>query len=202
LNRFFDIPMSLPPVDISILLQSMGDYGNDKYIYDIMCQSVIVRYNLSIREVSRYILLAKMAADDVMHENRGKHSFEFAEGRALSFCLYYVLPIMLGLKIVNPNKYEEFINGKDPLPLLEFADVREYLFDNLLSNNEYFGGDVGSKKGVNVEEKLKDVYIALFGTVYDGTIYKKNIGKCEFNKRTRDAIIRTAGLFSKYTTME
>ena len=36
----------------------------------------------------------------------------------------YVIPIMIALRIVNPERYQKFMNGKDSSPLME---VLEYI---------------------------------------------------------------------------
>ena len=55
---------------------------------------------------------------------------------------------------------------------------------------------------VTVEEKLKEVYDALFRTNYEGSTYQKRVGEYVFNKQIREVIIRTAGLLSKYTEVD
>ena len=201
LDRFFDMRVSLPPVNLEAFYRSI-DFNSSRYLYDIMCHAVIIRYNLSIRETAKYLRLAKMAAYDVTHDNTKGHSFAFAEGKAIQFCLLYIVPILVGLKIVDSNRYETFIRGKDSSPLLEFVDVRDYIFNKLLDRGETYEACGDEYKVVTIEEKLVQVYDAIFNTDYDGSIYEKNVGEYEFNKQTKEVILRTTSLFSKFTYID
>lgn len=198
LDRFFDLRMSLPPANMDAFYRSI-DFVNTGCVYDMMCYAVIGRYNFSIRETAKYLMFVKAAAYDPTHGNTKKHSFVFAKGQAIRFCLHYVIPIMIGLKFADSNRYERFICGKDVTPLLEFADVSEGFFDKLLGRDESYGPSINAASIVTVKEKLEEVYDALFGTTYDGITYQKYVGEYEFNKQTKELILRTASLFSTYT---
>ena len=201
LDRFFDLRVSLPPVNLDAFYRSI-DFNSSRYLYDIMCHAVISRYNLSIREIAKYLRLAKMAAYDVTHDNTKGVSFAFAEGKAIQFCLVYIVPILVGLKIVNSNRYENFIRGKDSSPLLEFVDVRDHIFNKLLDRGETYEACGDDYMVVTIEEKLEEVYDAIFNTDYDSSIYEKNIGEYEFNKQTKEIILRTTSLFSKFAYID
>lgn len=201
LDRFFDLRVSLPPVNLEAFYRGI-DFNSRGYLYDIMCHAVISRYNLSIRETAKYLRLAKMTAYDVTHGNTKGHLFAFAEGKAIQFCLLYIVPILVGLKIVDSNRYETFIRGKDSSPLLEFVDVRDCTFNELLDRGEAYETYGDDYKIVTIEEKLEQVYDAIFKTDYDGSIYEKNIGKYKFNKQTKEVILRTTSLFSKFTYID
>ena len=201
LDRFFDLRVALPPVNLEAFYRSI-DFNSSRYLYDIMCHAVISRYNLSIRETAKYLRLAKMAAYDVTHDNTKGYSFAFAEGKAIQFCLLYIVPILVGLKIVDSNRYEAFIRGKESSPLLEFVDVRDHIFNKLLDRGETYEACGDDYKVVTIEEKLEQVYEAIFNTDYNGSIYEKNVGEYEFNKQTKEIILRTTSLFSKFTYID
>ena len=193
--------MSLPPVNLDAFYRSI-DFNGSRYLYDIMCHAVICKYNFSIRETAKYLRLAKLAAYDVTHDNTKGHSFAFAEGKAIRFCLLYIVPILVGLKIVDSNRYEAFIRGKDSSPLLEFVGVRDHIFNQLLARDESYEACGDDYKVVTIEEKLEQVYDAIFNTNYDGPTYEKNVGEYEFNKQTREVLLRTISLFSKFTYID
>ena len=201
LDRFFDLRISLPPVNLDVFYRSI-DFNNHKYIYDNMCHAVICRYNFSLREVAKYLRLAKMAAYDVTHNNAKNNLSTFFMNKATRFCLFYIIPIMLGLKIGNTNQYDNFINGHDSSPLLEFVDVNERMFSVLLETNETYTPCNDNSKVVTITEKLQQVYDAIFRTTYGESLYEKTVGECEFNKRTKEFILRTASLFSEFTCID
>lgn len=201
LDRFFDLRMTLPPVNLEAFYRSI-DFNSSRYLYDIVCHAVISRYNLSIRETAKYLRLAKMAAYDATHDNKKGYSFAFAEGKAIRFCLLYIVPILVGLKIVDTNRYEAFIRGKDSSPLLEFVGVIDHIFNQLLEMDESYEARGNDFKVVTIEEKLEQVYDAIFNTEYAGSIYQKNVGEYEFNKQTKEVILRTTSLFSKFACID
>jgi hypothetical protein len=200
LDRFFDIRMSLPPIDTEAFYKSI-DFNSSRYLYDIICHSVICRYNFSIRETAKYLRLMRMTAYDATHDNVKGHSFAFAEGKATKFCLLYIIPIMIGLKFFDAQRYDDFIHGRDASPLLEFTDVSEYIFNKLLARGESYEAGGDDVKVVTVAEKLEAVYDALFKTTYDGAIYHKYVGRYEFNKQNKELILRIASLFSRFTEL-
>jgi len=199
LDRFFDLRMSIPPADYNAYYRSI-DFNKDTYLYDIMCHAVICKYNLSIREAGRYLRNAKMAAYEAVHDSGGRYSFAFADGKTTLFCLTYVVPIMLGLRIVDLQRYESFVNGKDPSPLVDFMDIQD-LFGFFLAGDESYD-NVSGCTVVTAKEKLKEAYDAIFNTNYGGDIYNKKIGQCGFDKQTKDTLLRVVSLFSKYTYID
>lgn len=201
LDRFFDLRISLPPVNLSNFYRSIS--FSDDYIYDIICKAVINKYNLSLREIAKYIKLTKIAAYNPTHENDRNVEFDFSEGKAIKFCLTCIVPIMIGLKLVDSNSYENFIQGKDASPLLAFADNDMFhRFRGLLTNKETFDPEDNTKTIVTMVDKLKQVYDALFNTDYDGILYNIHIGEYEFRKNTKEQLLRVVSLLSKYTDFE
>jgi hypothetical protein len=201
LDRFFDIRMSLPPAKMDEFYHSIS-FNSSYYSYDSMCQEVIKKYNFSIREIAKYIKASKIAAFTPTHNNTTQE-FLFDDGKALQFCLYCIVPIMIGLKIVDSNRFENFIQGKDSSPLLAFANSETISrFKRFLGMEESLDPKDSSVKQVTLADKLNDIYNALFNTDYNGTIYQKRIGDLLFQKDTKEIIIRTASLFSKYTNLD
>ena len=201
LDRFFDLRVSLPPANIESFYRSIN-FNSNRYLYDYMCHAVISKYNFSLREIARYIKITKIAAHKPTHNVNNEYSFAFAEGKAISFCLIYIVPIMLGLKISDLNRYERFVNGQDPSPLNDFVDIRDNFFEKLLNRGESFDPNDIDLKNVTVNNKLEEVYDALFKTEYTGSIYRKNIGEYEFNKQTKETLLRTVSLLSNFSSLE
>ncbi len=136
LDRFFDLRMSLPKVDLDKYYRSIN-FNNTHYTVDIVVDAVIKTHHFEMREIAKYIRMMNIAAFDATHDGKRKFDFSFDDGRAKQFCLLYVLPIMMGLKIADTNRYEEFIHGKNPQPLIDVSDSLENrFFSELLSSNE------------------------------------------------------------------
>lgn len=197
LDRFFDLRISLPPADLKRYYQSLN-FNDSHYQYDIVCDAVIKAYHFELREIAKYLRLTKIAAYEPTHESR-KYDFSFSDGRGLQYGLIYVVPIMIGLKICDSCKYTDFINGKDYTPLLEVsACLKEGFFDSLVSRTESFKENDEGKTVVSLDSKLKELYNALFVTNYDNRTYKVCVGEYSFERSTKDTLIRTTSLLSKF----
>ena len=86
--------------------------------------------------------------------------------------------------------------------MLEIAErINSYGFRELLGRTETFDDDE-SRIHVTIEEKMKDVYDAVFVTDYSRAPYNTMIGKMEFNARTKSVLLRTVGLLSQFTSFD
>lgn len=111
LDRFFDLRVTLPPANTTRYYQKIGLNNDRSYVYEKVCKAVIETNKFELREIAKYYRLAKAAAYQATHGREGH--FGFSDGRALQFCLLIFVPIMLGTKISNFERYDNFINGKD-----------------------------------------------------------------------------------------
>lgn len=196
LDRFFDLRVTLPQPNLDKFYRSLN-FDRGYYVFDGACDAVIKTYRFELREIAKYLRLTKVAAHSATHDNK---DFRFSDGMAAQFCMLFIVPIMIGLKINNAERYRDFIQGNDDTPLIEIAQNFTFrVFDELLSNNETYSEDDLQKTFVKLEDKLKSVYDALFVTVYNETVYHTKIGKYSFDKRTKDLLLRVTGLLSKYT---
>lgn len=202
LDRFFDLRVSLPSPNMQKYYQSLGFFDRN-YYYDMVCDAVIKTYHFELREIARYLRLTKLAAYEPTHSS--SYHFSFADGKAVQFCLFYVVPIMIGLKVLNASKYTEFVEGRDYTPLLDVSKtVYARIFDQLLDRNETYSKkeEQQGKKLVTIESKLKLVYSALFENNY--TLDRRDIaiGDLEFSAETKESLLRTAGLLSGYASID
>lgn len=198
LDRFFDLRITLSPVDKKLFYHNIGFDGGSNYLYDMICSIVIDKFDFSLREIAKYVRLTKIAAYNPTHES--VNTFHFPDGKGLKFCLFYIVPVMIGLKIQNVRRYEDFISGKDFSPIADIIDSLDSdWFCHLLSRDESFEQCNDGTRVVSVEGKLKEVYNAVFNTEYNDRKYKTDIGEYSFNKNLKDELIRISGLMSKYT---
>lgn len=201
LDRFFDLRISLPPVDKKKYFNSIN-FDDSQYLYDNLCGTVIDYFGFELREIGKYIRLAKIAAEAPTHDSK-KYGFYFSDDKAKLFCLIYIVPIMIGLKIFNTNQYNAFISGKDCSPLINIVNrLENHYLGTLLNHNETFDeNDTDKEKTiVTIEEKLKEVYEAIFVTVYSRSVLCKSIGNCNFYAETKNWLLRIESLLSTYAT--
>ena len=196
LDRFFDLRISLPPPNLEKFYQSLN-FNNTNYIYDFVCDAVIKTYHFELREIAKFLRLTKIAAYNATH---GNHEAYFPNERALQFCMLYILPVMIGLRVSDTEKYSNFINGKDHSSLVEIAENAKplHIFNSLLNDQESYDKKETQKEYVTVPGKLKAVYEAIFTVNYDGLTYHTIIGKMEFSAKTKRTLLQTAGLLSPH----
>lgn len=169
----------------------------------MVCSAVIKAYHFELREVARYLRLARIAAYEPTHSE--KYQFTLPDGRALQFALHCIVPIMLGLKVSDMERYNDFIEGRDHTPLLELAKVLGMrYFEELLTKDETFDEEEESKTVavVKLKTKLQDVYEAISGASYAGRVYSKTVGKFSFDARTKGKLLKIVGLTSQYNKID
>lgn len=196
LDRFFDLRIGLPTPNLQKFYCSInfGDY----YVYEKVCRAVIKKYNFELRTISKYLKLCRYA-----YNPNHKREFDFPEEKAINFILLYFVPIALGLKISDLKRYEEFIHGKNYMPLVEIAgEINLYLFDYMLFENETYNTEEIGKDVVTIESKLEEVYNTIFITTYDIGNRHKVIGGMNFNLNCKKEFLRVVDLMSKYTDFD
>lgn len=199
LDRFFDIRINLPPADLQQYYNSIG-FENTSYAYDMVASEVIRQYHFELREIAKFIRLIKIAAYAPTHEH-GRYDFSYSEGRGRLFCLNAIVPIMIGLKMHNISRYKAFTEGKDASPLIEIIGESEFVISmcsSLLGSKETYGESQEGKVNVRLNDKLVEVYNALFIETYQSGVYERNIGLITFNKNTKKLLMQTVGLLSGY----
>ena len=118
-DRFFDLRIALPPVDMDSYLRSIN--FDKQYVVDRVCYELIEQYALSLRESSRFIQFVNLAVHEPTHESH-KYDFSFPDGKAKLFGLMYVVPLLVVLKMTNNESYNQFVEGKNVTPLVNLLE--------------------------------------------------------------------------------
>lgn len=202
LDRFFDLRVQIPKIDLSKYYSQLNFSARD-YAWSVMCDAMIRIYGMELREISRYLQLYQLAIGNHL-ESLEKAGRSFVDA-TWYYSLMYVAPIMIALRVVDPQKYYDFIEGKDYSPLLKAS---EYLlvgfFSDLLESDESYEAvpQRPEIKVVTVEQKLKTVYEALFIVDYSINRNSKFIGKTRFDANQKKVVLEVASLLSKYTRFD
>lgn len=188
LDRFFDMRIALPKPDMNWFYQSI-DYADSEKWYDIICKAFIKRYGLSLREISRYVDAAKRVAPQKQSSIFYPSSTELAK--------MTVLPIMIGVKVLNASLYESFIGGQNSEPLIDVAkSIPERCFQFLLQNDEVFEEEENANKTskvVKLEDRLNEYYRVLFASEGVKSRYGLiQIGNIEIEADTTEALKHAA----------
>jgi hypothetical protein len=199
LDRFFDIRVALPPVDLQRYYSCVG-FENTSYTYDMVAHEVIQQYNFGLREIAKYVRLIKIAAYIPTHNN-GRYDFSFSDGKGLQFCLLVIVPIMIGLKMHDSTRYKNFTEGRDSSPLIEImgkGDLGIDMCSSFLGSKETYEKNQEGKITVPLSDKLEKVYDALFIQNYQRRSYESNIGYMSFDKETKRILMQTVSLLSGF----
>ena len=197
LDRFFDMRISLPPADKTAFYREMG--LESSYVLEKICRKVIDTYNMELREATRFYRQVKTAAYEPTHESK-KFDFSFSDGKGRQLLLMYVVPILVGLKIVDISLYNQFVCGKSSKPLMDIykdSDKGEWLATRLLNRNEAFEVEEG-KSVVTVEQKIQQLYDAIFVTEYTGNVYHTILGEYEFDDNSKNFVKSVESMLSVY----
>lgn len=198
LDRFFDLRLTLPPANMDNYYKSIG-IDDSRDVFSYIYHTVAEKFGNGMRDKEKIIRFLQIATYSLHHQ---KTAGGFEEELGLRFGHTVLTPICIGLHVSNIDQYNNFINGSYPDPLTSFfTDTKnaEWICRNILNQSETFGKPSKNQTKVKVEDKLKDVYNAIFnnqdskiGT--SGTI----IGRCAFNNNTKESIINVSSLLSEY----
>ncbi|MDE6475678.1 MAG: KAP family NTPase, partial [Erysipelotrichaceae bacterium] len=89
LDRFFDLRLSIPPIDMELFYTSIkfGKVQNvfsRQCVFEPVCKAVVSYYSLSLRETCRYLATCNMATHEVIFNNKSLHDYN-----GLLFCIIY-----------------------------------------------------------------------------------------------------------------
>lgn len=197
LDRFFDMRIALPPVDKSKFYDKIG--LNSRYVLEKVCQRVIETYNFELREITRYYRQVKTAEYEPTHESN-KWDFNFSDGKARQLILMYIVPVIIGLRIVDLSMYDEFVNGKNVQPLIDIynlSEVGDWVVEKLLNKDETFSTSQ-NKIVATKQQKLEQIYNAIFVMEYSANVYQVHIGEYTFSAGLKDFALRTASMLSDF----
>ena len=157
LDRFFDMQISLPKADLSKYYSSIG-IDNKKSTYELVCLDFISNYNLSLREIPKYLRMVDLIMADVPYLESIPIGNSYLKQRGNIYSLYLILPILIGLKMIDLDLYENFINGEDESCLIK-------VFKNSNFSHLPYASEVGLGSEVSINSKssiLKRIYRTIF----------------------------------------
>lgn len=106
---------------------------------------------------------------------------------------------MIGLQIYDSAQLVILLVVKITSLLIAVAHRADYrVFSCLLEHGESFNTKENPRGEIQLDERLKKVYYAIFGNVLAGTSCLQ-IGKLEFGEDIREKLLRAAGLFTSFS---
>lgn len=201
LDRFFDMRLEIPPFDMNKYLNLIYIPGR-RNLRERTCFEIISQKNMSMREMSRYLQLSRMAAykftDGDLRERQKYESLDEGLSKMIGFDI--VLPIAIGLKLTNSLEYDAFMSGENTewLEKVMLSPDNDWILNLLLNKNESYINKL-DKILVKREEKVKDVYNAILSDKTSGSKYQIAIGEAIFERGLKESIIKAMGLVSRFS---
>ena len=193
LNHFFDLEIELPPVNMEEYFRYLT-FEDKEHIFELVCGAVINRYFPSeLRNIAKYLRLVKIAAHKPAHK---KERVAFNDGQALRFGICYIIPIMIGLKICDTQRYGNFVHGQDYTPMIEITDYLGKMGSSYMKHILFSSDEVDDSSDIQ-EKKLKEIYDVLFAQKRADISSGKTIGRCEFENVMGTQLIQIASLCSE-----
>lgn len=110
LDRFFDIRLNLPVANQELYLKKEISKSENLGILDHSILAVSSLFKLELREFYKFSRIVHLLAET---------DSKFNIPEAQHFVFYILLPLAIGLKLYDIEKFNNFIEGKDPSPILE-----------------------------------------------------------------------------------
>lgn len=194
LEKSFDISIPLPPANYDSFLQHVG-FEDSGYTFNKVSYSVIRYFDFGLREITKYIQYLNSTISDVGNNKRKIYALDEISDR---FCLYYIAPILIGLRLHSISEYTLFIKGKFPVPFVDIlsqAEKRHNISGYILRWNESFlenpdGTDGSNKESfpVNIRDRLLEIYYAFFKYNYESSL-EINMGDLTIDKYSRSRLL-------------
>lgn len=195
-DKFFDLRLSLPPIDIEQYLATLGYLSYKPQI------KIIIRlfkiYSFSMREICRFLKIYELtnpsdrALMNLSHSEESIQSFNILQT--------YILPLLIALHMTNSKELNSFMNGNNPKP---FVDLIENINDPFLDN---FNISSMSAYESNEEQCLKDIITLLYDKIFtpnvycDLRLYGNTFCTFEFDSQTVKIITESFTLISEFNS--
>ena len=164
LDRFFDIRLNLPVANQELYLKKEISKSENLGILDHSILAVSSLFKLELREFYKFSRIVHLLAET---------DSKFNIPEAQHFVFYILLPLAIGLKLYDVEKFNNFIEGKDPSPILEIliqSDIQSLIKMIFLDNK----ANLENNNEGNIKELVEEAYQTVFEVKY------KTVGKCDF----------------------
>lgn len=194
LDRFFDLRVSLPQVDMEEYYLSLKLYNVEEVCR--VLRHISETLNLTIRELCKFY--------DLVNVSGMQSCFNETE----DFMFKYIVTLCLALKITDITLHDEFIQGKNIQPLLDLYDndFGEYICKLLLNDREKIvevkkidNVSLDNQDAVTREDKLIELYETIFVKNYTAKDYMTRLGSYAFTKDSKKFISNVESSLSSYS---
>lgn len=108
LDKFFNLRLQLPKVDVEQYFNYLQVFNTFGKLESIL-EEVVLHTNLELREISRFISLYYLARNSYL----GTSFAQKTENDAMDFCIDFILPLMIAIKMTDSTLYNSFMLGNE-----------------------------------------------------------------------------------------
>lgn len=189
LNKFFDVSIDLPQVNITNFMKFLGLDKNSYYFNETVFE-IINHYHFTMRDCIRYYQSISIL-EEFANTNSG---YGFHEDKGRIIIRIFLLPLLLGIKIIDLKTYIDIINGNGYDKFIKAVKEIEIVRDGL---KEYMNRDQEEKNSdESYNNQISGIYNAIFNHKADS--YKEYTnGVIELNMYSYDYMMESLSLLKK-----
>lgn len=188
LNKFFDITMDLPEIDINNFMKFLGLEKNS-YWFNETAYEFINCYKFTMRDCIKYYQSLKVVENFANSSNQ----FYFNTEKGQDMIKMFFLPILLGIKIIDLKAYMEIINGYNYDKFSEIINKLDVVKDGLY---HYMDKDQDGKITTeSFNKQLLEIYNAIFNHKNDYSRYENS--QIELDRNSYNYLMEALSLLKK-----
>lgn len=189
LNKFYDLSIDLPRVDIVNFMESLG-FTKDSDWHNLIIFEIIRKYHFSMRDCIRYYQSISIVENLINTQFRHR----FKEEKGIEIIKYLFLPLLLGIKVIDLKTYVEIISGNGYNKCLEIIDKIEVVKEIL---PYYMDKD---ESGNVSKESFNNQFLKIYNAIFNnkGESYKEySNSEIELNSYAYNYLIEALSLIKK-----
>lgn len=189
LNKFFDVSIDLPQVNITNFMTFLGFEKNSYYFNETVFE-IINHYHFTMRDCIRYYQSLCIVQDFA----NNSYGYGFHEDKGKTMMRIFLLPLLLGIKIIDLKAYIDIISGNGYDKFLEIIEQIESVRDGL--KNYMDKNQEGKILDESYNKQLLEIYNAIFN--HKAEYYKEYTNSViELNRYSYDYMIESLSLLKK-----
>ncbi len=187
LNRFFEVPIQLPPPKLDVVLFKHV-MPNHTYFEETV-RNTITKLNMQLREIAHYVAMIDLLRSRVIDKASKVY---VGDSKAYLFCLNIMIPIMIGIKVALPSKYPSFTNGQEEELFISLIDGMQ------MRNMWPYLSDTEITDETVIKQRLKRQYRILFANSLPGA-GNEMAEHINVNQTLKQILFKSTSLLSEFS---
>lgn len=189
LNKFCDLTVDLPQIDITNFMKFLGMEKSSYWFNEIVFEFINI-YHFTMRDCIRYYQSIGIVEDFA----NTHYGYGFHEDKGRAMIRMFLLPLLLGIKIIDLKAYIDIINGNGYSKFINSIKQIEIVRDGL---KNYMAKDQeGNISDESYNKQLLEIYNAIFNHKVDS--YREyNNGVIELNMYSYNYMMEVLSLLKK-----